>query len=116
MTNILTDKTTGKISKINICHYCNSDIYPSGKPIIDDKNAVRTAKGDYKCGECVGEDNVKLNMRMLGRNHPMIKDYLSQKQNEINQWNKYARSVNNMNKKMGGTTDVVKLKRNPYKW
>jgi hypothetical protein len=55
-----------------------------------------------------------MNMRVLGRNHPMIKDYLSQKQNEINEWNKYAQSMNDLNKRMGGTKDILGLKKNPY--
>jgi hypothetical protein len=116
VTNILKDKTTGKINKIEICHYCNSDIYSSGKPIDPtDRNARRTEKGDYKCGDCVGEDNLHLNMRVLGRDHPMIKDYLSKKQNEINEWNRYANQWNSIERSLGGTKDIMKPKRNPYK-
>jgi hypothetical protein len=114
MTDILKDKTTGRVSKINICHYCNNETYPKGKPIIDDRHAVRTNKGDYKCGHCVSEDNMHLNMRVLGRNHPIVKDYLSKKKQEIDEYNKYARQINQADRRMGGTKDVVKPKKNPY--
>jgi hypothetical protein len=66
MTDILRDRTTGKIQKINICHYCNNETYPKGKPIIDNKHAVRTDKGDYKCGECVNVERRQRLIRTLG--------------------------------------------------
>lgn len=101
MTDFLKDNTTGKKFIIQTCHYCDNETYPTGKPIDpNDRNARRTEKGDYKCGDCVGEDNVKLNMGVLGRDHPMIKDYLQKQQKEIDSWNKYARAINHTNKRL----------------
>jgi hypothetical protein len=65
MTDILIDLTSsgkGKRYKVNVCHYCNHDKFPNGKPIdpTSDKHAQKTAKGDWKCGACVYEGTKKL--------------------------------------------------------
>lgn len=60
---ILIDRTSGPTKRynINVCHYCNSDKYPRGKPIMsEDKHARHTDKGDWKCGSCVAEDLIHL--------------------------------------------------------
>ena len=51
MINILRDKKSGKISSVNFCYYCDHETYPKGKPIVNDRHAVRTDKGDWKCGD-----------------------------------------------------------------
>jgi hypothetical protein len=70
--NIMIDLTGRKPKryKINVCHYCNHDKYPNGKPIdpTTDHNAINTARGDWKCGTCVSmdaEEMLKLNNRRL---------------------------------------------------
>jgi hypothetical protein len=98
------------IKKALVCKYC-----PGGTGIIwDPKNAFRTPNGDLKCRKCVEEDNLKMNMRALGRNHPMIKDFLMKEQKKVDEWNSYANQWNNINKRMGGTITILTLKKNPY--
>jgi hypothetical protein len=51
--NIMIDLTSRPRKRyvINLCHYCDTDRFPSGRPIMpDDKNAQRQPDGSYKCG------------------------------------------------------------------
>ena len=75
-TGILIDLTTPERKRyvVNFCHYCDHDKYPNGK-LIDpttDHNAIKTAKGDWKCGVCVSEDNKKL-LKLLNSGDRKIK-------------------------------------------
>ena len=56
---ILKDKSTGKISSLNFCYYCDQDTYPKGKPIVNDKGAILINNG-WKCSECITETNQKV--------------------------------------------------------
>ena len=63
--NIMIDLANNRQRyKINICHYCDHDKYPDGKPIdpITDHSAKQTEKGDWKCGGRVDEDTKKVLM------------------------------------------------------
>jgi hypothetical protein len=40
--------------------------------------------------------------------------YLAEEQKTVDQWNNYASSMNALNKRMGGTKNILELKRNPY--
>lgn len=57
--NIMIDLTSHphKRYKINLCHYCDHDKYPYGKPIdpTTDKHAKQTEKGDWMGSGCVSE-------------------------------------------------------------
>jgi hypothetical protein len=57
--NDIIDLTNGKSQryKINICHFCDHDKYPTGKPIdpTTDIHAQQTVKGGWKCGVCSAE-------------------------------------------------------------
>ena len=47
--------TASPIKKIlgptKICHACEPELYPKGKPIIDDYGARRDNKGNWICSE-----------------------------------------------------------------
>jgi hypothetical protein len=61
--NIMTDLTSNrKRYKINLCHYCEHDKYPDGKPIdpTTDHHARQMEDKSWKCGVCVAEENAKL--------------------------------------------------------
>jgi hypothetical protein len=68
---ILIDYTKtrkGKRYNIEVCHYCNHDKYPHGKPIdsTTDLHARKTDKGNWKCGTCVAEESKDLLRLMRG--------------------------------------------------
>jgi hypothetical protein len=52
---------------INLCHYCDHDKFPHGKPIdpTSDKEARQMKDGSWKCGICIGED-VKKSLSLFG--------------------------------------------------
>jgi hypothetical protein len=63
VTDVYIDRTTGKksIIKANYCYYCDKDTYPKGRFLdINDKRAQKTERGDWKCGDCLTEDRVKM--------------------------------------------------------
>jgi hypothetical protein len=98
------------IKRAQVCRYC-----PEGMGIIwNPEDAIRTVKGDLKCTKCLEMDTRKMMIRVLGPEHPKNKDFLAQEQKKVDQWNSYASNINTINKKMGGTKDVLKLKKNPY--
>jgi hypothetical protein len=43
-----------------------------------------------------------------------VKDFIAEEQKTVDQWNNYASSMNALNKRMGGTKNILELKRNPY--
>jgi hypothetical protein len=67
MTNIMIDMTNkNKRHEVNICTYCNSNLFPRGRLISpNDRQAKQTEKGDWKCGVCVTED-VKKSLSLFG--------------------------------------------------
>lgn len=98
------------IKRATVCRYC-----PEGTGIIwNSADAMRTEKGDLKCLKCIEEDTRKMLVRIRGANHPKNQEFIQQKQKEVDRWNSYATSVNSANKRMGGTKDILPLKRNPY--
>jgi hypothetical protein len=102
--------TTIPIRRAQVCRYC-----PEGTGIIwNPEDAIRTFEGDIKCLKCVETDTRKMMIRVLGADHPKNKEFLAAEQKKVDLWNTYAKSVNSANRRMGGTKDIVKLKRNPY--
>jgi hypothetical protein len=81
---------------------------------LDDEDMIRTFEGDIKCLKCVETDSRKMMIRVLGPEHPKNKDFLVAEQKKVDLWNNYANKWNDINKKMGGNKDILKLKRNPY--
>jgi hypothetical protein len=71
MTDVFIDATRGKPKRYltGRCHYCDHNIYPSGK-LIDpsvDKNAIRLNDGTWMCGICNFEETKKMyDMNNLG--------------------------------------------------
>ena len=98
------------IKRAQVCKYC-----PEVLGIIwNPKDAIRTAEGDIKCLKCVESDTRKVMIRVLGPEHPKNKDFLAQEQKKVDQWNNYANKVNDTNRRMGGTKNILALKSNPY--
>ena len=64
--------------------------------------------------KCINTDTNKLMVRVLGKDHPKVKTILQEEQREVDRWNSYAKSINDANRKSGGTKDILPLKRNPY--
>ena len=51
MINIIRDPKTGNTDMIHICYDCDVDLYPRGKPIINDPGATKdldTGKWIYR--------------------------------------------------------------------
>jgi hypothetical protein len=98
------------IKKALVCKYC-----PEGTGIIwNPKDAWSDAKGEVKCLKCVETDTRKMMIRVLGPDHPKNKDFLIEEQRKIDEWNTYAHTMNDINRRMGGTKNVLELKKNPY--
>jgi hypothetical protein len=91
------------LRRARVCRYC-----PEGTGIIwDPEDAIRTAEGDLKCLKCVETDTRKMMIRVIGADHPKNKSAIDEKQKEVDQWNTYAQSINDLNKRMGGTRDFL---------
>ena len=46
-------------------------------------------------------------------NHSKVKDFLKAEQRKVDQWNNYANKWN-INRRGGGSKEILKLKKNPY--
>lgn len=102
--------TTAPIKKAIVCKYCQE-----GSGIIwYEHDIMKTPDGNIICRKCVEESNVKTNMRIYGRNDPMIKDHLSREQQKVDDWNSYASNINSINKRLGGKKNILELRKNPY--
>jgi hypothetical protein len=98
------------IKRARVCRYC-----PEGTGIIwNDNDAIRTFEGDLKCLKSVETDTRKMMIRVFGADHPKNKDFLQIEQKKVVQWNNYAQSMNDLNKRMGGKKNILELRRNPY--
>ena len=51
---------------------------------------------------------------VLGRDHPYSKSVIEEEQMKVDSWNRYSKGINDANKRMGGTKDISKLKKNRY--
>ena len=117
MIDVYIDRTTGKksIIKANYCYYCDKDCYPNGRFLdINDKHAQRTEKGDWKCGDCITDDKVKMMIRTVGPMDPYVKRYIDEEQRKVDIWNAGAKTANTEERKRGGTKDIMKPKKNKY--
>jgi hypothetical protein len=98
------------IKRAQVCRYC-----PEGTGIIWNPNdAMKMQDGTLKCLKCLEEDTHRIQIRTRGVHHPKNQEFIQQEQKKVDRWNSYAKSVNFANKRMGGTKDVLPLKRNPY--
>lgn len=117
MIDAFIDRTTGKKSviKANYCYYCDKESYPQGRFLdINDKHAQKTERGDWKCGDCITEDNVKTMIRTRGPMDPYLKSFIDEEQRKVDVWNAAASVANAEERKHGGTKDIMKLKKNKY--
>jgi hypothetical protein len=103
--------TTIPIRRARVCRNCSE-----GLGIIwHEEDAMRTHDGSWKCLKCIDTDTKKTMLRALGREHHKVKDFIQQEQKEVDNWNKYAQSMNDLNKRMGGTRNILNMKKNPYR-
>lgn len=94
------------IKHARVCRYC-----PEGTGIIwHEEDALRMHDGTWKCLKCVNTDTNKLMVNTLGKDHHKVKTIIQNEQQEIDRWNNYAASINNANKRMGGTKDILGLR------
>jgi hypothetical protein len=101
---------TVQIKRARVCKYCEH-----GSGIIwHEEDAMRMHDGSWKCITCINKDTKKTMLRALGPDNSKVKDFIQQEQKEVDIWNNYAQSINDLNKRMGGTKNILKLKRNPY--
>jgi hypothetical protein len=89
-----TSQGKGETREVHICYKCDSDLYPYGKPIIDDEYARKEKDGSWTCGECVFEDLNKRKIQVLGPDHPETKQIISSEDNRVKRWNRYAHKLN----------------------
>lgn len=67
------------------CYHCDHDIYPRGKPLIDNDydNAVKTSDGSWKCTDCVKEDFNKEILRHAP-NSPAARNIIAERKRKEN--------------------------------
>jgi hypothetical protein len=102
--------TSVPIKRARVCKYCDH-----GSGIIwHEEDAMKMFDGSWKCLSCLNRDANKTTLRVLGVEHPKSKTIVAEAQKTVDQWNDYAQSMNDLNKRMGGNKDILELKRNPY--
>jgi hypothetical protein len=102
--------TTVPINHARVCRYCDH-----GSGIIwHEEDAMRIHDGTWKYHTCINRDTRKMMLRALGPDNPRCKEFIAEEQKTVDQWNNYAKSMNDLNKRMGGTRDILNLKKNPY--
>jgi hypothetical protein len=107
--HILRDIKTGERTIIRVCHQCDPDTYPKGKPILpNDMMAKKDEKGNWVCSECQTESLNRMFLRTLGPNHPKCQAFIKQEDNDCKRWNNYVKRVNE-NMRAG-----LKYKKNRY--
>jgi hypothetical protein len=103
--------TTVPIRRARVCRYCDH-----GSGIIwHEEDAMKMHDGSWKCISCINRDTKKVILRALGREHHKVKEFIAEEQRTVDQWNNYAQSINDLNKRMGGTKDILPMKKSPYK-
>jgi hypothetical protein len=103
--------TTVPIRRARVCRYCDH-----GSGIIwHEEDAMRMHDGSWKCLKCIDNDTKKMLIRALGPQHQKSKTIIAEEQRTVDQWNNYAKSMNDLNRRMGGTRDILNLKKNPYR-
>jgi hypothetical protein len=80
----------------------------------NDVVAQRQPDGDYKCGECIATENRRMMVRTLGFSDPRVRAFMDEEQRSVDQWNESANRWNDIEKRLGGTKPIMKLKRNRY--
>jgi hypothetical protein len=90
--------------------YCSHDKFPLGKPLdhTTDKDAMKTAK----CEKCGTINTIALEEGELKEQR--IETFLEKNIRKVDQWNNYASKWNNINRRIGGSKEILKLKKDPY--
>ena len=108
--HILRDIKTGERTIIRICHQCDPDTYPKGKPILPtDINAKKDEKGNWVCSECQTESLNRMFLRTLGPNHPKCQAFIKAEDRNVRKLNDAARRLNEVSGQY-----LMKYKRNRY--
>jgi len=93
--HILRDIKTGERTIIRVCHQCDPDTYPYGKPILPtDIGAKKDEKGNWVCSECQTEDLNRLFLRTLGPQHPKCQAFIKAEDRNVRKLNDAARRLN----------------------
>jgi hypothetical protein len=110
MINIIRDPKTGITDVIHICFDCDPDIYPRGKPIINDPGATKDLNtGKWICGPCQEERLNKMFLRTLGPNHPKCQAFIKAEDRKVLKHNDAARRLNGISGQ-----HLMSYKRNRY--
>jgi len=89
LINIIKDPKTGR------CFECDPDIYPRGKPIINDPGATKDLNtSKWICSSCQEESLNKIFLCTLGPNHPKCQAFITREDNDCKHWNNYVKRVN----------------------
>ncbi len=94
----------------HLCYECDPDIYPKGKPIFDDKGAIKDSNtGKWICSDCQSERINKGRIKRLGVNHPDVQGFIKTEERKVLKHNDAARRLN----KVSGQ-HLMSYKRNRY--
>jgi hypothetical protein len=108
--HILRDIKTGERTIIRVCHQCDPDTYPKGKPILpNDMMAKKDDKGNWICSECQEESLNKMFLRTLGQQHPKCQAIIKQEDKQVRKYNDAARRLNEVSGQY-----LMSYKRNRY--
>jgi hypothetical protein len=110
MINFNKDPKTGITDVVYLCFDCDPDIYPKGKPIVNDPGAVKDLNtGKWSCSSCISERINKARIRRLGENHPDVQYIIKAEDRKVLQHNIAAKRLND---KAGQY--LMRYKRNRY--
>ena len=107
---VIKDPKTGITDVVYLCFDCDPDIYPKGKPIVNDPGAVKDLNtGKWSCSSCISERINKARIRRLGENHPDVQYIIKAEDRKVLRYNDAAKRLN----EHAGAT-LMKYKRNRY--
>jgi hypothetical protein len=110
LINIIKDPKTGITDVIHLCFECDPDIYPRGKPIVNDPGATKDLNtGKWICSSCQEESLNKMFLRTLGINHPKVQGFIAAEERKVRKYNDAARRLNEVSGQY-----LMKYKRNRY--
>ena len=109
MINIIKDPKTGITDVIHLCFECDPDIYPRGKPIVNDLSATKDEKGNWICSSCQEESLNRMFLRTLGINHPKVQCFIAAEDRKVRKYNDAARRLNEVSGQY-----LMSYKRNLY--
>src|SRR5215207_11753927 len=109
LINIIKDPKTGITDVVHLCFECDPDLYPRGKPIINDPGATKDEKGNWVCSSCQEESLNKMFLRTLGPQHPKCQSFIKAEDKRVRKHNDAARRLNEVSGQY-----LMKYRRNKY--